>query len=66
MVRLGLVVVTATLLLVACGGESPGERPQQYQIDQDINASRGTSVPTSINPGTPAYDTWRRDRGSYP
>jgi len=63
-VRLGLTIVAAALLLGACG--DPGDRPQEYQIDQDIYASHGASGPTSTNLGAPGYETWRhRDRDTF-
>jgi len=63
-VRWRLIVAAAALFLAAC--EDPGDRPQEYQIDQDIYASHGASGPTSINQGATGFETWRhRDPDTF-
>ncbi len=62
-VRLELIVAAAALSLAACADT---DRPQEYQIDQDIYATHGAGAPTSTNPGAPGFETWRRtDRDTY-
>ncbi len=59
----GLIVALA-VLLAAC--EDPGDRPQEYQIDQDIYASHGASGPTLSNRGATGFETWRhRDPDTF-
>jgi len=66
LVKPGYAVLAAMLLLVGCGGESPGERSQDYQIDQDINASHGVGTPTSINQEQRGFEPWRmKDPDTY-
>lgn len=66
MAKLGCVVIAVGLILAACGGESPGERPQEYQFDQDIDASHGAAIPTSINQGSRGFENWRmKDPDTY-
>jgi len=59
--RAGMIAAAALLLLTGCDGESPGDRPQEYKIDQDIQASHGAGVPTSVNPDRGGFDKWRHD-----
>ena len=62
--RNGLMAAAVLLLLIGCIGES--ERPQEYMIDQDIDASHGGSVPTSLNQGASGFEIWRhRDRDTF-
>ncbi len=42
-----LTAASAVLMLQACEGSDAGDRPREYQIDQDIKASHGTDIPTS-------------------
>ena len=57
--RGGLLAAAALLLLIGCNGQSPGERPQEYMIDQDIDASHGADVPTSVNQQRHGFEPWR-------
>ena len=65
MPRLFCALLAAALALAGCGGRDPGDPGQQYQIDQDINASHGSSIPTSSNPGASGYGTWSGDPLGY-
>ena len=66
MANLGCVVMAVALVLAGCGGESPGERPQEYQFDQDIDASHGAGIPTSANPSARGLENWRiKDPDTY-
>ncbi len=58
-VRYGLLAAAAAALLLAGCESDPGDRPQEYQIDQDINASHGADTPTMSNQGAPGFETWR-------
>jgi outer membrane biogenesis lipoprotein LolB len=53
----GFVAAAVLLLLTGCIGES--ERPQEYMIDQDIDASHGVSIPTFLNQGAHGFESWR-------
>jgi hypothetical protein len=55
----GLTVAAALLLLVGCGGQSPGMRSQEYMIDADIDASHGAGMPTSLNQERRGFESWR-------
>ena len=57
----GMIAAAALLLLTGCEGESPGDRPQEYMIDQDIQASHGPGLPTSLNPNHRGFERWRHD-----
>jgi hypothetical protein len=56
-----MIAAAALLCLTGCDGESPGDRPQEYMIDQDINASHGAGMPTSVNSEQRAFEMWRHD-----
>ena len=56
-----LIAAAALLVLTRCDGESPGDRPQEYMIDQDIGASRGAAIPTSLSPDQRGSERWRHD-----
>ncbi len=58
--RTAVIAAVAALALAACDGSGTGDRPQEYQIDQDVYASHGAGAPTSTNQGTPGFETWRR------
>ena len=59
--RAGMIAAAALLVLTGCKGESPGDRPQEYQIDQDIRASHGAGIPTALNPERRGFERWRHD-----
>lgn len=59
--RAGMIAAAALLVLAGCDGESPGDRPQEYMIDQDINASHGAGMPTSMTPEQRGSERWRHD-----
>lgn len=56
--RYGLIAAAAALMLAACEGPE-SDRPQEYQIDQDIYASHGAGTPTTTNQGAPGFETAR-------
>jgi len=58
------MLLLAAGALIGCGNAPyPTAYSQPAGIDQDINASRGGSIPTSDNPGNFFSDTQRfRDR----
>ena len=62
-VRWGLMAAAAVLVLAACEDNS---RPQEYQIDQDIYATRGSGAASPANQGPRGFETWRhRDRDTF-
>jgi len=65
MPRLACVLTAALLALAGCDGRDPGAPSQRYQIDQDINASYGTNIPTSSNPGASGFGSSGNDPYGY-
>jgi len=59
--RTVMIAAAALLFLTGCEGDSPGDRPQEYMIDQDIQASHGAGVPTSLNSDQRGLERWRHD-----
>ena len=65
MPRLACVLTALALLLPGCNGSDPGAQSQQYNINQDINASFGSNIPTSSNPGAPGFGSSSDDVYGY-
>jgi len=59
--RAGMIAAAVLLVLTGCTGDKPGDRPQEYMIDQDIRASHGTDMPTAMNPERRGFVRWRHD-----
>ena len=51
MPRFAFVLIAAALTIAGCNGSNPGAPSQQYNINQDINASFGSNIPDADNPG---------------
>ncbi|HVM82134.1 MAG TPA: hypothetical protein VMU06_24140 [Stellaceae bacterium] len=65
MPRIACGLIAAALVLAGCNGRDPGAPSQQFQIDQDINASYGTNIPTSTNPGASGFGSAGSDPFGY-
>jgi len=65
MPRFACVLIAVAVVLAACDGQNPGPPSQQYEINEDIDATLGTNIPTSSNPGAPGFGSPGSDPYGY-